>query len=1635
MADDVSAGRLHLDAYADTSGFARDAKAKIDAATRDLRAKIKVELNSTGTITQAREAAKKAQEAAQVRLKTSLDTRALVTQAKTAAAAASAAAKVSIKAKIDQTDFAASLTAATRALDNRYSVTVGVDLDTAAAQTRLAAFRASQRTLPISMGVNIDTGNLSSVISQFAMMPALAGGVFILVSAVGQLAAGLVAVASSASQAVSTMAVLPNLIGVLGQGVGTLFAGLSGIGEGVAALGEADVASAAQTGGAAAVRQQAAKSVATAQRDMSDAYHQAADAARMARYAVQDAEWGLARAQEASADAQVALNEARKAARENIDDLNDSLDRAILSEENAANALAKAKTNLQDVMYDKSSTGQEQRDAELAVKNAKQDYADAQSAREDMAKEAREATKEGVSGSEQVEQARDSLRDANHSLMLAERQLFEARHSAADTAAANAKMLQGAQQGVQAANLGTIPAIKAQNIALADQASAFDELTPAAQKFALFLFDTVMPRFGLLRDHIQAALLPPLQTGITKAMPLIDTLETGLLGTAKVIGNLAIRVGRLFGSEGFNNNTASIMSTNNKALRIFGGAAIQLIKALSDLAVVAGPTLLVPFAKWIRTIARGWAESVRLGRETGTLRDRLVRARESAALLGSILGNLWDTLRGVGRAATPLGDRLLNTFDQAAERWANWTNSDAGQQRMTEFFDSVEGPFNRMMTLIGDVSELFARMAETGGGPVVGAMIVLSAIVNGLNKVLATPYLGTFVGYLFGLAGAAGVVGLLAGKMVGLAQTFAMLSRITGLTRLFNLFRGSLLATRIGLMWITVQSKLAAAGMWIMNTASKALALAMRVLGISTKLAFGLWVVAILAVAGLFVLLYKKVDWFRNAVDWVWGKIVDGFNWVKDAAVGLWDTLFGHSVFPDIVDGLQWFWGIVKSVFGFISGAIKVLGSVFSWLWKNAVQPAWNLIGKAISLVWNYYYKPIFKALGKAIQIAGAVMTWLWKNAVQPAWRGVQKAIAVAWPIIKRIFGLVRNGVKAIGSVFSWLWKNVVTPVWKGIRKAISVAWAGIKVYIAALRLALRVVGAVFSWLWKNIVTPVWAGIRKAISVAWGVVKGVFNLLRKGLGVVGDAMAFLWEKVVEPVWEGISESISDVWTFIRDKVFDPLMDVVKNDIPAAFETAKNNIKTVWDKIKAIAKAPVNFVVETVYNNGIRRVVNAIPGLDGTLPEIHMATGGVLPGYTPGRDVHRFVNEDGTMGLNLSGGEGIARPEVVRQVGSKAWDSMNAAAARGGNALQGLLMGAGATAGPMPDGTVDHSRATGGIIPAMGRSLSFFLGGVMPLTNASVSQHHDAQYASYPWAGDLNYPGRADYGAPIKAWKSGVANPFDLGYDDSYGRGQAVNHASGSSFYAHMSRVITSLAGQHVRAGQTIGYVGDYGNTGSPPTSHLHFEVRNGSIDTSDMGGGGGGLTPAQIKRQKEIAAGKKEKGGWLDFVGKIINMAKGFPSMLSRLGDLGGWAPMMLDAVRSMGGTLRNFINDKIPNEIEIPGPNLPLPDNPIPSLFDRGGDWVGGLGINASGKTETVFTNENIVDLTSDLARISSGLRAQTIERDGGAGGGAGLHVDHLELRAEPGEVPKVLGDMQHALRILSLGGVHAKRLAGASV
>jgi murein DD-endopeptidase MepM/ murein hydrolase activator NlpD len=95
---------------------------------------------------------------------------------------------------------------------------------------------------------------------------------------------------------------------------------------------------------------------------------------------------------------------------------------------------------------------------------------------------------------------------------------------------------------------------------------------------------------------------------------------------------------------------------------------------------------------------------------------------------------------------------------------------------------------------------------------------------------------------------------------------------------------------------------------------------------------------------------------------------------------------------------------------------------------------------------------------------------------------------------------------------------------------------------------------------------------------------------------------------------------------------------------------------------------------------------------------------------------------------------------------------------------------------------------------------------------------------HPIFGDTRMHTGVDFGAaegtPIHAAADGVV--VSAGPQGGYGNATIIDHGNSlATLYAHQSRMIVS-AGQSVKRGQVIGYVGHTGYATGP---HLHFEVR------------------------------------------------------------------------------------------------------------------------------------------------------------------------------------------------------------------
>jgi phage-related protein len=389
--------------------------------------------------------------------------------------------------------------------------------------------------------------------------------------------------------------------------------------------------------------------------------------------------------------------------------------------------------------------------------------------------------------------------------------------------------------------------------------------------------------------------------------------------------------------------------------------------------------------------------------------------------------------------------------------------------------------------------------------------------------------------------------------------------------------------------------------------------------------------------------------------------------------------------------------GPILKLLGGLANGISVIAEHAPWLIQGiyAIVIATRLWTIAV-WAWNaaLYANPItliiigIVALIAVIVYAYNRFGWF-KKGVQAAWQGIQTAAEWAW--------------KAVAAGALWLWNTVLKPVFGFLSSAARIVatiygvvflvafkvwWTGVKLYAGLVWGALKMVGAAAVWLWEKAISPVIGFIVAGFKLWWAGVKLYFKLVGDAIDIVGDAFGWLWEKAVSPVLGFITGAIGAAWKYGIKPVFDTLKTAV-GLVGDAFDDAKEAIKTAWDKIKGIAKEPVQFIVDTVYNKGLVGVWNKVASAFGApkLSTYKFAAGGVMPGYTPGRDVHRFVSPTGGQ-LELSGGEAIMRPEFTRAVGSGFVSTMNAIARSRG--AQGIKAALAPALGGNPATPVDRS---------------------------------------------------------------------------------------------------------------------------------------------------------------------------------------------------------------------------------------------------------------------------------------------------------------------------------------------------------
>ncbi|MFE6493416.1 hypothetical protein [Streptomyces sp. NPDC057748] len=381
------------------------------------------------------------------------------------------------------------------------------------------------------------------------------------------------------------------------------------------------------------------------------------------------------------------------------------------------------------------------------------------------------------------------------------------------------------------------------------------------------------------------------------------------------------------------------------------------------------------------------------------------------------------------------------------------------------------------------------------------------------------------------------------------------------------------------------------------------------------------------------------------------GPVFDAISWTAKNAPEFIQLLWGiYFVTKAIRIGMAAF-----AVAMFLYESVMILATIATSGWAAALT--------ATGIV------PIIQAIVLVVALLAAGVVYAYKNwdwfraAVDGAWAGIKAASEFVWyNVLKPIFDALWFVIKGVGDVAVWLWKNAIVPAFNGIMAiAKPVAEALLTILLIPAYLAFKLLGAVVKWLWKEVVSPVFSWIGDKVKALYEkYIKPHIGSAKKEFENFGQGVKYAWDLVIKPALNALGDKVK--WLY--DKAIKPAfkrIDDALSLMSLGFKNAKDDIKREWDQLSSIAKKPVKFIIEHVYNGGIVPLWNAVADITGggKLKKMDIKgfhTGGIMSGYSPGRDDRVIA---------VGGGEAVMRPEWTRAVGADRINSWNAAARSGG----------------------------------------------------------------------------------------------------------------------------------------------------------------------------------------------------------------------------------------------------------------------------------------------------------------------------------------------------------------------------------
>ncbi|MFD3530281.1 hypothetical protein [Streptomyces sp. NPDC058664] len=351
---------------------------------------------------------------------------------------------------------------------------------------------------------------------------------------------------------------------------------------------------------------------------------------------------------------------------------------------------------------------------------------------------------------------------------------------------------------------------------------------------------------------------------------------------------------------------------------------------------------------------------------------------------------------------------------------------------------------------------------------------------------------------------------------------------------------------------------------------------------------------------------------------------------------------------PELVIALWGIWAVNKAIVVGMA-AFGVAMGIYSAVVLTAqiVTGGWALALSATGIV------PIIRAIMLVVGLLVAAViyaynNWDWfRTAVDNAAKGIATVASWLWDnVLKPVFEGIWWAIKQVADIVVWLWDVIIQPIFRFIWEAAKILFTIVVVgVLTPIYLAFKLLGEIGKWLWETVLRPVFRWIGDAAMWMWEhAVKPAFRQFIDNLKAVASMATWVWEKVLRPVFTWIGDKAEWLYDVAIKPAFDNIKSAMKS-VADSFGFGKDSIKKAWDQISGIAKKPVKFIVDHVYNAAIVPLWNRVADITGVDPLKKLdlkgfARGGILPGQSTWRQ-----GDDQLVPMRR--GEGVYVSEAMR----------------------------------------------------------------------------------------------------------------------------------------------------------------------------------------------------------------------------------------------------------------------------------------------------------------------------------------------------------------------------------------------------